>query len=174
MGSALSRLLRFSDARGGNVMIEYALLGPIFFMLVIGLVEFVIFQYRAYALNHIVYEAARNLQTGEVQTSGDMEAAFRSEACAAAGPMIDCNDIAFDVRSFDDLNEAVYPEPEFDENGNPINFVFQPGGPSQYSVVRAAIHHTFITPFMGKFFNMGEDLPAIVNSFSIVRNEPWS
>lgn len=168
-------------ARGGNVMIEFALLAPVFFMLIMGLVEFVIYQYKTYALNHVVYEATRNLQTGEVQvdSSGnlrslaDMEKAFHDEACAKAGGLVDCNSIYFDVRAFDELKEVTYPPPEFDENGVPINFVFQPGKPNQYSVVRASIHHRFITPFMDQLFQMGPDLPAIVNAYVIVKNEPW-
>jgi Flp pilus assembly protein TadG len=165
---------RLSRAEGGNVMIEFALLAPVFFMLVMGLVEFVVFQYKAYALNHVVYEAARNLQTGEVQSSGDMQAAFEEEVCNHAGVLIDCNEIVFDVRSFDSLADITYPAAEFDEDGNPTNFVFEPGTANQYSVVRAALHHQFITPFMDQLFRMGPDKPAIVNSYCIVKNEPWA
>jgi Flp pilus assembly protein TadG len=164
---------RLSRSEGGNVLIEFALLAPVFFMLIMGLVEFVLFQYKTYALNHVVYEAARNLQTGEVQTAGNMAQAFHDEVCAQAGAMIDCNEIVFDVRAFDKLDEVTFPPVQFDEDGNPMNFVFQPGTANQYSVVRAAIHHQFITPFMDKLFRMGPDMPAIVNSFCIVRNEPW-
>ena len=34
---------RLSREEGGNVMIEFAMLAPIFFMLIMGLVEFVLF-----------------------------------------------------------------------------------------------------------------------------------
>ena len=164
---------RFRNARDGNVMIEFAMLAPVFFMLILGLVEFVIFQYKTYALNHVVYEATRNLQTGEVQSAADMEAAFKEEACDKAGVLIDCNDISFDVRAFDELSDIDYPPPEFDEDGLPTNFVFEPGDANQYSVVRASIQHQFVTPFMDKLFQIGPDMPAIVNSFCIVKNEPW-
>jgi Flp pilus assembly protein TadG len=164
---------RLAKARGGNVMIEFALLAPVFFMLIMGLVEFVLFQYRSYALNHVVYEAARNLQTGEVQTSSDMYEAFKDAACDAAGVMVDCNEIYFDVRAFDALNDITYPPPQFDAAGIPTNFVFEPGAAEQYTVLRASIHHQFITPFMDQLFHMGPDLPAIVNAFVVVKNEPW-
>jgi Flp pilus assembly protein TadG len=166
-------LRRLKSARNGNVMIEFALLAPVFFMMILGLVEFVLFQYKTYALNHVVYEATRNLQTGEVQAASNMEAAFRQEACDKAGVLIDCSAIVFDVRAFDELSDVTYPEPTFGEDGLPDNFVFQPGGPNEYSVVRASLQHQFITPFMDYLFRMGPDLPAIVNSFSIVKNEPW-
>ncbi|HEX5007462.1 MAG TPA: TadE/TadG family type IV pilus assembly protein [Hyphomonadaceae bacterium] len=164
----------FAKAKEGTTLIEFALLAPVFFMLVMGLVEFVLFQYKTYALNHVVYEAARKLQTGEVQNSGDMANTFSDEVCAAAGPMIDCKQIVFDVRSFDEIEDISYPPVEFDDEGNPMNFVFEPGGPEKYSVIRASIHHQFITPFMDKLFRIGPDMPAIVNAYCVVRNEPWS
>lgn len=168
---------RLSREEGGNVMIEFAMLAPIFFMLVMGLVEFVLFQYKTYALNHIVFEATRNLQTGEVQAVNGLEAqrAKFNELCAeSAGPLMDCNEIQWDVRKYDRLNQLQFPPVEFDENGLPSNFIFDPGTANQYSVVRATIHHQFITPFMDRLFQMGPDQPAIVNSFCIVKNEPWT
>jgi Flp pilus assembly protein TadG len=165
---------RLSKAEGGNVLIEFALLAPVFFMLVMGLVEFVLYQYKVYALNHVVYEAARNLQTGEVQNAGDMQAAFQDEVCDKAGVLIDCTEIYFDVRTFTALPDITYPPVTFDEDGLPTNFVFEPGGASQYSVVRAAMHHQFVTPFMDHLFQMGPDMPGIVNAYVVVKNEPWA
>jgi len=167
---------RLSGAEGGNVMIEFALLAPVFFMLVMGLIEFVLYQYKTYALNHIVYEATRNLQTGEVWGAGDAAArrAKFDEMCAeSAGALMNCDEVQWDVRAYDALNEIEYPPVEYDEDGLPTNFVFEPGDANQYSVVRASMHHEFITPFMAELFRMGPDQPAIVNSFCIVRNEPW-
>ena len=164
---------RLSKEKGGNTLIEFALLAPVFFMLVMGLVEFVLYQYKSYALNHVTYEAARNLQTGEVQSSANMLQAFKDVVCAHSGLMIDCNEIYFDVRSFDAIKDITYPPVTFDSEGKPTNFKFEPGGANKYSVVRAAMHHQFVTPFMDKLFRMGPDMPAIVNSFSIVKNEPW-
>jgi Flp pilus assembly protein TadG len=168
---------RFAKARGGSTLIEFALLAPIFFLMVTGLVEFVLYQYKTYALNHVVYEATRNLQTGEIQGAGDaaaQAAAFHDEVCDQAGAMIDCERIVFDVRSYGAIEDVEFPDVTFDEDGNPIGWVFAPGGPEQFSVVRASIHHVFITPFMAELFGMGPDLPAIVNAFCIVRNEPWA
>lgn len=164
---------RLSREEGGNVMIEFAMLAPIFFMLIMGLVEFVLYQYKTYALNHIVYEATRNLQTGEVQDAANMRQKFDELCEESAGALMDCNAIQWDVRNYDELNEIEFPEVEYDD-GLPSNFIFDPGGPNQFSVVRAAIQHQFITPFMDRLFNMGPDNPAIVNSFCIVRNEPWN
>jgi Flp pilus assembly protein TadG len=166
---------RLSSEEGGSVLIEYAMLAPVFFMLVFGLVEFVLFQYKANALNYVTYEAARVLQTGKVQGSADMAKAFHDQVCDAAGTLLDCESVVFDVRNYGAVNEVKYETPEFDpKTGKPLNFLFEPGGAGRYSVVRASMNYTFITPFMGKLFGMGPDLPAIVNAYCIVRNEPWA
>ena len=161
-------------AKSGNALMEFALLAPVFFMLITGMIEFVLYEYRSYALNHVVYEATRNLQTGEVQTSGNMAQSFQNAVCDASGPLIDCNDMVFDVRAFDAISDITFPEVVYDENGKPVNFVFQPGGANKYSVVRAAIPHHFVTPYMSRLMGLEGNASAILNSYAIVKNEPWS
>ncbi|MEZ5937992.1 MAG: TadE/TadG family type IV pilus assembly protein [Hyphomonadaceae bacterium] len=161
-------------SREGNTLVEFALLAPIFFMIVTGLIEFVLYEYKSYALDHVVYEATRNLQTGEVQQSEDMGEAFNSAACEAARTLINCNDIVFDVRSYDSIADIDFPPVVFDENGRPANFVFQPGGAYKYSVVRAALEYQFVTPMMGKLLGVTRESPAIINAYYVVRNEPWN
>ena len=163
-----------SKEKGGSTLIEFAMLAPVFFLLIMGLVEFVLYQYKTYALNHVVAEAVRNLQTGEISVAGNTTQAFLDEMCAHSGLMIDCNDIDYDVRHYENLEDIEFHEPTFDEQGRATNFGFDPGGANDYSVVRASTPHTFITPFMNQLFGIGPDKPALVNSFSIVRNEPWA
>lgn len=164
----------FSKEKGGSTIVEFAMLAPVFFLLVMGLVEFVLYQYKTYALAHVVSEATRNLQTGEIATAGNTSQAFMDEICAHSGMMIDCSQIDYDVRHYKDLADIKFTEPTFNEDGHATNFKFDPGGASEYSVVRASIPHTFVTPFMNKMMNIGPQNPAIVNSFAIVRNEPWN
>lgn len=164
----------FSRDQRGSVLIEFAMLGPVFFMLVMGLAEIVLYQYRAFALNHVVYEATRNLQTGEVQTSANLRAMFDQLCQESAGPLMNCSQVSWDVRAFDAIKDITYPPPAFDANGSPTNFVFQPGAPNQYSVVRATLQYKFVTPFLDQLFRMGPNLPAIINGYAIVKNEPWA
>ena len=165
---------RKSRAKSGSVLVEFALLAPVFFMLIMGLVEFVLYQYKIYALNHVVYEASRNLQTGEIRTAGNNSAAFLAELCAHSDMLIDCNEIDYDVAAYEELGDIEYHEPEFDEDGHATNFNFEPGKSNDYSVVRASIPHSFVTPFMNQLVGLGPENPAIVNSYCIVRNEPWN
>jgi Flp pilus assembly protein TadG len=164
---------KLARAKGGNVLVEFAVLAPVFFMLIMGIVEFVLFQYKTYALNHVVAEAVRNLQTGEIKAAGNTTQAFMDEMCAHSGLMIDCKAIDYDVRHYEKLKDIKYTEPTFNDEGRAINFKFDPGAAGDYSVVRASTPHSFITPFMNELMGTN-DKKAIVNSFSIVRNEPWN
>lgn len=170
----MARRKSLSSDRNGSAMVEFAMLAPVFFLMIAGLVEFVLYQFKLNSLNHLTYEVTRNLQTGEVQSSGDALEAFLAEACNHTNALVDCDLIDFDVRAYDEMDEIDFPPPEYDEDGRPTNFVFQPGGAYQYSVVRASIQHTFVTPHLGRLFGMSETLPAMLSSFAVVRNEPWN
>jgi Flp pilus assembly protein TadG len=163
-----------SREKGGNVLIEFALLAPVFFMVIMGLVEFVLYQYKTYALNYVVSEAVRNLQTGEIQVAGNTTGAFLAEMCAHSGMMIDCNAIDYDVRHYSTLSAINFHEPTFNDEGRATNFGFDPGGASDYSVVLASTPHNFVTPFMNELMGITDGKKAAVSSFSIVRNEPWN
>ena len=163
----------------GNAMIEFALLAPVFFMLVAGLVEFVLYQYKCYAVNHVIQEATRRLQTGEVQTTTapvglTNRDIFKQEICNAAGALIDCNQVDFDVRHFTTIAGIQYTTPIFNSSGHATNFDYLPGAQNEYTVVQGSYPHTFVTPFMATMFGAGDaSKPAIVSSFSIVKGEPW-
>jgi Flp pilus assembly protein TadG len=163
--------------RRGSALIEFAMLSPIFFLVVAGLTEFVLYQFKVNALNHIAYEAGRNLQTGEVQRAGDASAqlaAFQANICAEVVWIINCTDIDFDVRNYSDIEDITFPATTYDAQGNPTNFVFQPGGASRFSVVKASVHHSFVTPYMGRLMGLTPDLPAVASSYVVLRNEPWT
>jgi Flp pilus assembly protein TadG len=163
----------------GNAMIEFALLAPVFFMLITGLVEFVLYQYKTYAVNHVIYEATRRLQTGEVQNTTPPAGmtprdVFKQEICNAAGALIDCNEVDFDVRHYSTIAGIQYTTPIFNAGGHATNFAYLPGDQYDYTVVQGSYPHTFVTPFMGQLFGGGDaSHPAILTGFSIVKGEPW-
>jgi hypothetical protein len=179
------RTKSFFRSEGGNAMIEFALLAPVFFMLVAGLVEFVLYEYKCYAVNHVVYEASRRLLTGEVQTvtpkdgngvplEPEGKALFKTDICNAAGALIDCEQVDFDVRHFTTIGGIQYTTPTFNSAGHATNFRYLPGAQNEYTVVQATYPHTFVTPFMAKLFGAGDATkPAIVSSFNIIKGEPW-
>ncbi|MCI4646230.1 MAG: pilus assembly protein [Hyphomonadaceae bacterium] len=156
----------------GVSAIEFALIGPLFLLFTIGIIEFGLYFLKKNLVSHVLYEASRNIQTGEIQSSANPQQTFIDEYCADSPGFLRCNEISFDVRSFDSVAAVSFPAPVYDDAGNPQNFVFQPGSGEQITAMRASIPHQFITPLMRKYFQPTED-PALIVGHSIAKNEPF-
>lgn len=158
--------------RSGATAVEFALVAPVALFMIVAIVEYSLFYYKTAFLKHVLHEAARNVQTGEVQRAGDPQAFFRSEYCEDASFLMRCEDVYFDVRSAGDLASVSFPQASFDNQGRPINFVFQPGGSGDVTTMRVAAPFVFVTPFMQEIFQP-TGAPAIIVGYSIAKNEPF-
>lgn len=156
----------------GVSAIEFALIGPLFLLFTIGIIEFGIYFLKRNMVSHVLYEASRNIQTGEIQNSSNPQATFLAEYCADTPSFMRCSEITFDVRSFDSVAAVTFPDVVYDNQGNPQNFVFQPGTGEQITAMRASIPHQFVTPLMRDYFQPTDD-PAIIVGYSIAKNEPF-
>ncbi|MEM1105205.1 MAG: TadE/TadG family type IV pilus assembly protein [Pseudomonadota bacterium] len=159
------------DKRGATA-VEFALVAPVALFLIFAVVEYSLFYFKTSFLKHVLYEASRNVQTGEVQDAGDPQGFFRGEYCSDALFLIRCENVFFDVRSASDLALVTFPEATFDAQGAPTNFVFEPGGPSDITTMRVATPYIFVTPFMQQIFQPS-GAPAIIVGYSVARNEPF-
>lgn len=164
---------KFSRDKKGVTAIEYALVGPIFFLMIIGTFEYSLYFLKKNIVSHVLYEASRNVQTGEVQKSANPLTTFQAMYCAERVVLVDCLDIQFDVRSFSDVDAVTFPPATFDDDGIADNFTFEPGGPSEITAMRAAVPHNFITPMMQRYFQPDGN-PAIIVGYAIAKNEPFN
>lgn len=168
-----------SDIRGATLM-EYALIAPVFFLALAAVLDYSYYFFKTTHLKHVLYEASRNIQTGELRFDADgdprstseLQVAFQNAYCQEASFLLDCAKISMDVRNFASLSAVSIPDAAFDDLGRPTNFVFQPGGSEEILVMRASIPHHFATPFMQDFFQP-DGTPAIIVGQSLAKNEPF-
>ncbi|MEM6666103.1 MAG: TadE/TadG family type IV pilus assembly protein [Pseudomonadota bacterium] len=158
--------------RRGTTAVEFALIAPVFLFMLVAVTEYSLFYFKTSFLKHVLYEASRNVQTGEVQDAGDPQTFFQTEYCSDASFLVRCEDVYFDVRSAADLASITFPAASFDANGVPTNFVFQPGGPDAITTMRVATPYRFFTPMMREIFQPGGD-PAIIVGYTVAKNEPF-
>ena len=158
--------------RRGTTAVEFALVAPVMLFMVVAIVEYSLFYFKTSFLKHVLYEASRNVQTGEVQDAVDPQAYFQAEFCEDAIFLIKCEDVFFDVRSAATLSAVSFPAATFDSDGEPTNFVFQPGSANQVTTMRVATPYRFVTPFMQDVFQP-DGAPAIIVGYSVARNEPF-
>lgn len=156
----------------GATAMEFGMIAPVFLFLVFTILETSIYYYKQSHLKFVLSQAGRGLQTGEIQKSDTPWADFEADVCAAAEVMFDCSKVYIDVRSFATVADVVFPEPTFNSTGKPTNFVFQPGGASQITAMRASATYNFITPFLTNILQP-DGKPVILVGFSIFKNEPF-
>lgn len=166
------RTVQLGGDRRGATAVEFALVAPVALFMVVAVIEYSLFYFKTSFLKHVLYEASRNVQTGEVQDAGDPQTYFQTEYCDDAAFLIRCEAVFFDVRSAASLSAITFPDATFNTDGEPTNFVFQPGGPNDITTMRVATPYRFITPFMQDIFQPGGS-PAIIVGHSVARNEPF-
>lgn len=163
---------RFVRGNKGSSAVEFALVAPIFFLLVFAIIEGSVYALHKQTLRYIVFEAGRDMQTGEIQKATDPATAFHTAYCGHTPRFLDCDTIQFDVRSFDSLSSLSFDPMEFDDDGTAINRRFEPGRQEQITMTRAAIRYSFITPMLQEVFQPS-GAPVIVVGYSIAKNEPF-
>ncbi|QKV19216.1 TadE/TadG family type IV pilus assembly protein [Oricola thermophila] len=156
----------------GATAMEFGMIAPVFLFLVFTIIETSVYYYKQSHLKYVLSQAGRGLQTGEIQKSDTPKDDFDAVVCDTAEIVFDCSKVHLDVRSFATVADVTFPDPAFDENGKPTNFVFQPGGTSQITAMRASATHKFITPFLTDILQP-DGKPVILVGFSIFKNEPF-
>ncbi|MEL6661614.1 MAG: TadE/TadG family type IV pilus assembly protein [Pseudomonadota bacterium] len=170
--AATGRKKQFRRDSRGATAVEFALVAPVALFMVVAVIEYSLFYFKTSFLKHVLYEASRNVQTGEVQDAADPQAFFQTEYCSDATFLIRCQDVFFDVRSAANLGAVSFPNATFNADGEPTNFVFQPGAANDITTMRVATPYRFITPFMQEIFQP-DGSPAIIVGYSVARNEPF-
>ena len=156
----------------GSAAVEFAMIAPVFLIMVLGLVEFSLYVFNRNFVKHVLYETARNIATGEIQSADNPAAAFKQAYCDHSGFVMNCEKLIFDVRAYDNLEDVKFAPVEYNANGSPTNFKFEPGKSEQISVMRVALPYRFVTPFMQDIF-LGDKGQAIVVGYSVAKNEPF-
>src|SRR5262245_10221714 len=98
------------DAAGVTAL-EFALLAPVFLLLLFILLETGVGFMSQAMLQNAVNNTALLIRTGQVQTLGMSQAQFHNAMCQHATVFIACDDLQIDVQSFQNFAGAEYDPP---------------------------------------------------------------
>jgi Flp pilus assembly protein TadG len=140
-------------------------------ILLSGIFETGLLMFKESVLESATRAAAREVRTGQVQSSADAAGTFQAAFCAAL-VAFPCSAFLFDVRTFPDFPQIALPAPTLDKNGNPTNITFAPGGPGTVVTVRVFTNHTFMTPLIGKMMG-GSSQMLLLSSTAVMKTEPF-
>jgi Flp pilus assembly protein TadG len=140
-------------------------------ILMAGILETSLLMFKESVLESATRAAAREVRTGQVQSSANATGTFKAAFCASL-VAFPCTAFFFDVRTFPDFPQIAIPAPTVDQNGNPTNLAFAPGGPGTVVSVRVYTNHTFMTPLIGMMLG-GSSQSLLISSTAIMKTEPF-
>ncbi|MFQ6158350.1 TadE/TadG family type IV pilus assembly protein [Sinorhizobium meliloti] len=184
---------RFIGDRKGATAIEFAILAMPFFIVVFASIE----TFVAFAGEQLLANAtdtlARKIRTGEITTDAGKpgfttETQFRQAFCEEIAIMMTCSateatqasKLYLDVRKLP-ADLSVFPEavPRIGSDLDTSGFTVAPGGPNDYTMVRAYYRWTVITdlvrPLVTKLRPAGDSMPRdyLMVSTATFRNENY-
>jgi Flp pilus assembly pilin Flp len=173
-------LRRYRRSQSGVSAIEFALLAPLFFMLLMAIFEVGIMLFSEFTIQNNVTDASRMIRTGEVRT----ESEFRAQVCGRLANYLDCeNNLHIVVESFDDFDEVTsnslaspLKDGEFDrgeqEEGVITKFDPDAGKAGRVVVARVYYEWSLFAPGMTYMSNMNNGRRLLVGGAAF-RNEPF-
>jgi Flp pilus assembly protein TadG len=182
---------RFVQNQKGVAAIEFALIGPIFGVMLFVTFETGLMQFNEYSIQAAVQETSRLVRTGQVQqplTVGGAQvrwdaAQFKNKICGLAR-VVSCQErlVVYmqNAANFTALNSAV---PSF-ENLGPTSYVtpagqpprapFSCGEPREAMALIVTYDWKFITPvIMQGFSNITDKTKRRLVAYGLFRNEPY-
>jgi Flp pilus assembly pilin Flp len=128
IGSAHSNRLKRMTARflpikrnqAGVTAVEFALISPIFFLLVVGIIQISLAMLAQNLMEGATFAASRMGKTGYVATGQTREATILSVLSQRAGMLLDINKVTITSKVYQQFSQVGQPEPFIDANGNGI------------------------------------------------------
>lgn len=181
LGERLKRssAVRFTKNDDGVTAIEFAIIGPVFFMLLGSIMETGIMMFTEYVLQTSVQDAARLVRTGQAQEQQLTADDFKTEVCALAGILVDCDDVTVYMTAAANFAALEAAVPSAIEVGNSYG---GPAGPSDYScgapsqavALIATYDWNFSVPFLKEHFgNVDGDTKRRLAGMAMFQNEPF-
>jgi len=173
----MKRLREFFGKLGerGTAAIEFALVGPLFLMLMLGIFELGIMVFVQSVLDGSAREAARLIRTGQAQANGNPQADFQATLCNAVTAIVGCGNIIYQSEVFATWTSAqafVNTPPARSKQGNLISGGFTPGTCGSIVVVQVSYNYPFYTQWIGGMLG-GATNTAFLMSTVVFQNEPF-
>jgi Flp pilus assembly protein TadG len=186
-------LRRFQRNRNASALVQFALVAPLFFVLLFAVVETAIMFFASQVLETITQESARAIQTGQAQ-NGQLaacggapctQATFKTYVCGQipAG-LFNCNNIFVDVENYANFQSISLPTP-INSSGNFVNNTgYNPGASSSCtgnvscsnSIVVVRLYYAwqlFVTGLGYNISNLSGN-QRLLMATAVFRNEPYN
>ena len=168
---AIRELRRLARKEDGAAAIEFGMVAAPFLLLVFAIMETAIVFFAGQTLETAVADSSRLIMTGQAQTQGFNQSAFKDAVCAKIYGLFDCaNGVKIDVKKYNSFN-SVDLTPPVDSSGNfQNNQTYQPGCPGDIVVVRLFYQWPI---YVSLLQNMSGNKRLLIATAAF-RNEPYA
>ena len=181
LGSKLvGSLRRFGRSERAASAIEFAMVGPVFILIMGVTIESGVMLTTEYVLQSAVTDAARLVRTGQAQTMPLSQSAFKAKICNTANLIMNCSGgVTVYVRSDTNFQTLANNLPGFLTVGPSVAGsavaanCYNPGPPSQPAALVATYDWYFKVWGMSVFGNIGGGIARRLVGFAIFQNEPF-
>jgi Flp pilus assembly protein TadG len=161
------------DDRGAT-LVEFALVAPVFLMLLIGTIQLGVLGMISADFNNAVLEVSRRIRTGQLDGPKDA-ATFKSQIC---GEMVDgaasCGGrLRISVRALSDFSGAEKAMRKQDPDDLTKGEPFDAGTAGTIILVTATYKWPLMIPFAGGAFAQADGLDVLIVSRLTFKNEPY-
>lgn len=189
-GAELTMSKNLRQDEQGTAAIEFAIISPVLFMLLLAIFEFASAYFAQQVMENVSYNISRTGKTGFVAPGQTQEQTILAMLTNRLDGLIDPETIAMETRTYSEFSDVNQNEPFVDANGNGVrddgeNYTdlnangeydgvlsigdFGEGG--QITVYEITVPWRVMTPILGQL--VGEDGTINLSSHIIVRNEPY-
>jgi Flp pilus assembly protein TadG len=192
----LKKLRIFRRHRRGATAIEFALLAPVYFTLLLGIIETGVLFYSQNTLQFATLTAGRLVRTGSAQNTAYATATkcsggaggsgsagayassqewFKDQVCCGISDlMTDCSRLHVNVQNYSGGFGTTFNN-SVDANGNlqPVADNYSPGVPCDVVLIRATYNWTVVTPGLSWFLVNMANSQHLLSATSAFRNEPY-
>jgi Flp pilus assembly protein TadG len=173
--SAQPALRLHADQRGAAAL-EFALIAPMLFALLMAVTETSLVFFAQEGLQTALDVAARKIMTGQAQNAGMTQAQFQQTACAALPPYLACSNLIVDAQTASSLANVNTSAPTitFDKTGKVTNsWNYSVGGAGDIVVLRLLYLWPLPTGPLGFTLNDASGTQKLLIATSVAKTEPY-
>ncbi len=162
--------------KSGSVAIEFAMIAPVMFVLIIGLIEVGVVFIGQFMLQDAINEAARQIRTGQIASLGTTKSQFRQNICDKVGVILSCDsNLLIDVESFSSFSTASFTNPlKADKTLNTSLNNYSAGDVCNVVLVRGFYTWNVVTPLLSTFLVNMANGKHLISAAAAFRNEPYN
>jgi Flp pilus assembly protein TadG len=169
------RLIAFCHDRKGATAVEFALIGPPFLALFVGIIQIFLVFFGQQLLEQVVQQAGRLIMTGQAQAQQLTQSQFHQKVCDQVAIIFSCNNLMVDVESYSSWSSASTAAPTltFNAQGQVTNtWQYSPGSPGDIVIVTVSYQWpVFLGPLGFNLSNLSNG-NRLLSATAAFQNEP--